>query len=299
MKKQQPRILVLGCRGMTGSVVFNYLRAKFPKTTYGTHHSKVHGNPNILKFRAEYFSKDIAIINKNKFDYIINCIGKLPNTQKTSDLILVNSMLPHLLAETFLLTTTKIIHISTDGVFGKKAGTVNEKVPPVPDDIYGKTKLLGEVTANNVLTIRTSLIGFASQRKTGLLEWIINSPEPTINGFTNQKWSGCTTYQFAKLCEFLIEKKYFSLIRAKTSVLHFAPLLATKYELIKKTIEIMNLPKKVKKVKSITINRSLISTYKNVIRECETSHILSSALSEASNSGKLTNGKYTKGKYEK
>ena len=100
----------------------------------------------------------------------------------------------------------KVIHISTDAVFAKNSGKSIETDIPLPEDIYGMTKYLGEISHKNVMNIRTSLIGLSPFKKSGLIEFALNSTG-RISGYTNQKWSGCTNLQFAKLCEHIIYEK--------------------------------------------------------------------------------------------
>ena len=132
-------------------------------------------------------------------------------------------------------TGSRVIHISTDGVFGKNSGLCKENSSCDVHDLYGKTKSLGEVTAPNFLNIRTSIIGPNPIRKTGLLEWFLSQPKDgEVYGFTNQKWNGVTTLQFAELCKNLIFDNYFDTVYAESSIHHFCPNEGiSKYELLK------------------------------------------------------------------
>ena len=46
---------------------------------------------------------------------------------------------------------------------------------PDADDLYGRTKLLGEVVGPGCLTLRTSIIGRELRGAHGLLEWFLAS----------------------------------------------------------------------------------------------------------------------------
>ena len=53
----------------------------------------------------------------------------------------------------------RVIHFSTDCVFSGNRGAYTEEDEPDAEDLYGRTKFLGEVAGANALTLRTSIIG--------------------------------------------------------------------------------------------------------------------------------------------
>ena len=71
----------------------------------------------------------------------------------------VNSLFPHLLSDYCSEIGTRLIHISTDCVYSGNKGNYSENDIPDPLDFYGRSKLLGELSNNNAITIRTSIIG--------------------------------------------------------------------------------------------------------------------------------------------
>ena len=73
--------------------------------------------------------------------------------------IAINSLLPHQLAQMAAARGARLIHFSTDCVFSGRRGNYVEDDEPDPVDLYGRSKLLGEVTAPNALTLRTSIVG--------------------------------------------------------------------------------------------------------------------------------------------
>ncbi len=174
------------------------------------------------------------------FNYFINCIGILSSKidQKDSKsvrrAILVNALFPHELATLAQEIKARVIHTSTDGVFNKSAGVCLEDSPQECDDVYGKTKSLGEVIAPSVLNLRCSIIGPNSLKKQGLFEWFHNqSPGAEVHGYKDHVWNGVTTLQFAKLCRELILQGCFDLVRDEAPVHHFCPnQTVSKYELL-------------------------------------------------------------------
>ena len=174
------------------------------------------------------------------FDYFINCIGILNSKIDEKDsksvrrAILVNALFPHELAALAQETGTRVIHISTDGVFARNAGVCLEDSPRNCDDVYGKTKGLGEVIVPAFLNLRCSIIGPNPIKKQGLLEWFHNQPPGAeVHGYTDHMWNGVTTLQFAKLCRELILQDFFDVVRDEAPIHHFCPnQTVSKYELL-------------------------------------------------------------------
>lgn len=147
-------------------------------------------------------------------DYAINCIGIIKpyihddNSYEVQRAIKVNSLFPHRLANVANVTGTKIIQIATDCVYDGQKGNYDEESFHNPIDIYGKTKSLGEVCAENFLNLRCSIIGLEQKSFLSLLEWFLNQPQNAeVSGYLNHYWNGITTRAFAKICRGLIEKR--------------------------------------------------------------------------------------------
>jgi dTDP-4-dehydrorhamnose reductase len=97
-----------------------------------------------------------------------------------------------------------VIHFSTDCVFSGREGNYTEESPSDAEDLYGKSKYLGEVTAGNALTLRTSIIGRELANFRSLLEWLISQDGKTVRGFRRVVYSGVTTNYLAQLVGNLI-----------------------------------------------------------------------------------------------
>lgn len=257
--KKNKKILVIGARGMLGQTVYKYLKLIYPNT-YGTHHSVQKG---LFLLNASNLQKNFKkIIKETKdLDFIINCIGILPSAVNKREMSLVNSLFPKRLAYLAQKNESNVIHISTDAVFPYNSGFVYENTLPKPDSLYGKSKLKGEINNKNLLNIRTSIIGLDPISHKGLLEWV--KLTKNINGYINQKWSGCTTLQFAKLCEYLINADNFTRVRTKSPIIHYVPLgPVSKYDLIKTFLNVSKENRKLNKIKNeTTIDRALKSIY--------------------------------------
>src|SRR5436190_10981242 len=159
MKKN---ILILGAHGMLGRTMFFYLSSKFPHTVWGTIR-ELSNEKNKFFLSVGSYEKDIQTIFKKikHIDYIINCIAATDiDTDKTT-LIKVNTNFPENIAQIAERKKSKLIHVSTDGVFSELAQEMNESDTPFPTNEYTKSKLSGEpYDSSNALSIRTSLLGF-------------------------------------------------------------------------------------------------------------------------------------------
>jgi dTDP-4-dehydrorhamnose reductase len=117
------------------------------------------------------------------------------------------------------------------------------------------------------------------------VEWVRQS-HGTIDGYTNQQWSGATVLQLAKLIHWLIQKDGFEKIRKKTPVLHFAPMgPTTKAELVKQIALSLRLSHlKVRPVAGqTTVTRYLDSRYVNEIPQIIIGDKIAPALRELIN----------------
>ncbi len=109
----------------------------------------------------------------------------------------INALLPHRLALLCKAIGARLIHMSTDCVFSGRTGNYREQDPPDAEDLYGKTKFLGELHDAHCVTLRTSIIGLELSRKTGLVEWFL-AQKGSIKGFRRAIYSGFTTAEMAR-----------------------------------------------------------------------------------------------------
>ncbi len=261
-------IIILGSDGMVGRTVFLYLSSLFPQHVWGTTRNKKGRANNMFFLTAENYQKDFSVILRKvkKLDYVINCIGILKNTHPREELIHVNAIFPHLLEKLAEENNFRLIHISTDAVFPPLSRKVDESSPVGPIDYYGSSKLLGETTSKQALTFRSSFIGLDPNNHRGLLQEVLKTKK-VFYGYTNQNWTGCTSLQFAKLCEDIIVKNLFLDLRKKSSIYHFAPLgPISKYQLIKTFSGVTNQPVFIKKKKADKITRELTTEFFDTLR---------------------------------
>ena len=284
-----PTIFVLGAKGMIGSQVYRLLKQQYPKTTWGTDRT----DKKFLLLDAKEPIQYLSVIHKKNpsIDYIINCIGILRqdiihHKQSIKDAIVVNALFPHILTQWANNQEAKIIHISTDAIYASTTKIITENNQVMPNDEYSASKYLGEVLSDQVLNIRTSCLGLDSKGNSGLLQWIINTKQKIIPGYTKQIWSGCTTIQLAKLCAYLVEENYFFRLRKVTGVLNFTPIQSvSKYEILKEFIAIKQLPISIHKETTLREQRKMDSKYNYTVPIDKTD--IRSALIELVNNNRI------------
>lgn len=231
-------ILVLGAGGMAGHVISLYLRENgFDVTTLSATHALDKKTSLIDVTDQEKFK---SFLKSRTFDVVINCIALLvkPSEVHKDLAIYLNSYLPRYLENFFKDSRTRIVHISTDGVFSGLNPPYKEDSKYDGETFYGRTKSLGEIINSKDLTFRMSIIGPTMRADgTGLLNWFL-SQAGEIKGFTNVYWNGVTTLELAKGIKAALNQNLAGLY-------HFVPNQAiSKYEklqLFKELFEIKNI----------------------------------------------------------
>lgn len=207
MSQAPRRILILGATGMLGHEVARLLIEDFAVTSAVRDPDRAHQHlvaGDVTPFDA-YRQHPDELIDRVRPDAVINAVGlikQLPDGQRPSAAIRINSLFPHDLASSCVERDVRLIHISTDCVFSGELPAperYTESQFPDPRDVYGRTKLLGEVVDAPCLTLRTSIIGWELDRASGLLEWFAAQAGGEVGGFTNAMFSGVTTYELAQV----------------------------------------------------------------------------------------------------
>ncbi|MGZ5600528.1 MAG: dTDP-4-dehydrorhamnose reductase family protein [Methylobacter sp.] len=203
------RILVLGASGMLGSTTFRVLSERHDWDVYGSMRS---GSARQF-FPSELAERLVANVDVTNYDalvdifarvhpeVVINCIGATKHKADGNDPLMaisLNALLPQRLARLCAAVNARLIHISTDCVFSGKQGNYTEQDPPDSDDVYGRSKALGEVDFPNAITLRTSIIGHELQTNYGLLDWFL-SQQGSCKGFKRAIFSGLPTIELARV----------------------------------------------------------------------------------------------------
>ena len=144
-----------------------------------------------------------------KPDAVVNAVGivkQRPSASEAIPSLEINALFPHRLAEVCAAAKARMIHLSTDCVFsGSKGGYVETDVPDAAD-LYGRSKLLGEVIEPHCLTLRTSMIGLELGRHGSLVEWFL-AQRGRIKGYRRAIYSGLTTEEMARAIEHFLVRQ--------------------------------------------------------------------------------------------
>ena len=207
---------------------------------------------------AQNFNLIESAIEQVRPDVVINAIGIVKSLEKEKGVlqnIAINSLFPHQLYQLCREREIRLIHISTDCVFSGRKGGYHEEDPTDSDDIYGKTKYLGEVGGNGALTIRTSFIGRELASANGLVEWFLSNRENKINGFTKAIYTGFPTLHLSRIIGDLI-----SGYRDLHGVYHVASQPISKYNLLVMIKDAMGLSIEIDEYPGFSCDRSLDAT---------------------------------------
>lgn len=203
------KILILGATGMLGHKLMQMLSQRYSVTgTIRDDALKLADHPlfeemNIIgNVQADNLLSIQNALETVKPDVIINCIGivkQLPAAQDPLPSIAINALFPHQLAHICRQKNIRLIHMSTDCVFSGRKGNYTENDHSDAEDLYGKTKFLGEVDYSGCLTIRTSIIGRELETSHGLIEWFLSQEGKTVFGYRKAIFSGLTTIALSEV----------------------------------------------------------------------------------------------------
>ena len=203
------RILVLGASGMLGNAVVRVLSEKTDWQVYGTIRSisakrlfqeNVAQNLLVGVDVEQQDSLTQAFIQARP-NIVINCVGlvkQLAEADNPLQAVPINTLLPHRLAKLCELSGTRLVHMSTDCVFSGNKGGDRESDPSDAEDLYGKSKYLGEVDYPHAITLRTSIIGHELQSAHGLIDWFL-SQQGKCKGYSRAIFSGVPTVVLARI----------------------------------------------------------------------------------------------------
>ncbi len=250
------KIIVLGSAGMLGHIVGIFLKEKYGERVVLSARAK----SGIALIDQSLSETDLAntgavqiLITQHRPCIVVNCAAVNDAGKGFEELDKINTRLP--LAIASLLDEKKdgsrLIHISTDGVFCGDRGRYSEEDNPDADDLYGKSKIGGEVTRLPHLTIRTSNIGPDPFKWRGLMNWFM-SQERDAKGFTKVFWSGVTTLELAKFIDFAINENI-------SGLYHLCSQRISKHDLLTILKDVFARDIVIRRDEAVVSDRSLIS----------------------------------------
>lgn len=258
------KVLVLGGDGMLGHELFRELRSRHEARVTLRQPLSAYAAKGLFDRTNAFAGVDAraagrveAVLEEFRPEAVVNAIGivkQRPESEEALASIEVNALLPHRLALACRSCGARLIHLSTDCVFSGEKGGYREDDRPDAADLYGRSKLLGEVTGEGALTLRTSMIGLGLFRKTSLVDWFL-AQKGRVQGYRKAVFSGLTTRELARVIGMLIERH-----PQASGLYHVSAAPISKYELLVKLRERLHAQAEIVPVDEPRVDRSLDST---------------------------------------
>lgn len=199
------KVYILGDTGLLGLSFIKYFKNK--KFQLVTNSSMLKKRPNFEDIKTVF-----EILNKVKPNFILNFSGatNVDECEENKNFAKKNYTIPSNLREWQKTSLdTKIIHISTDQVYGGKGPHYEKKATPL--NIYGLTKKRGEefFSKKNTCILRTNFFGY-SINENSFSDWIYNSIKKNkkIKLFRNIKFNPLSISKLCSIIKTLIIKKF-------------------------------------------------------------------------------------------
>lgn len=216
--RRVPHVLVLGATGMLGHKLVQRLSAQGFQVSGTIRSSSIPDTPaaRLALAGAHQIQPNVdvlqdaalqAAIETASPDVVINAVGVIKQHDLAKDAITsiaANAMLPHRAAALCRKRGARLIQFSTDCVFAGRKGPFSEDSPTDAEDLYGRSKLLGEVSGPGCLTIRSSIVGRELRGRSSLIEWFMSQRGGHAKGFAGALYTGLTTSAMSDLIGKLI-----------------------------------------------------------------------------------------------
>ncbi len=261
----QHRIVVVGASGMLGNAVLRYFATETNHVVFGSVRSERSASllPEAVRsaiipgIDVENPESLVRLVGETRPTVLVNCVGLVKQLQSSKDplsALSINSILPHRLAHLAAAAGARLVHLSTDCVFSGSRGMYREDDIPDATDLYGRTKLLGEVDASNAITLRTSIIGHELGTSHSLLCWFL-AQQGAATGYRKAIFSGLPTVEIARvIAQHVLPNP------ALRGLYHLSAEPIDKYTLLQLIAERYNKDIRIDPADSPAIDRSLDST---------------------------------------
>ncbi|MBC8492641.1 MAG: SDR family oxidoreductase [Chloroflexi bacterium] len=256
------KIMILGGSGMLGHKLWQVLADQFDTYVTLRQGLKSYARYNLFDrtrtidhVSVQDFDSVVRAIAGVRPQVVVNCIGVVKQHAAAKDplvSIAVNALFPHRLAQVCRVAGSRLVHISTDCVFSGRKGDYVESDVADAEDLYGRTKFLGEVSCEGCLTLRTSMVGRELETSHGLIEWFLSQEGKTVRGYTRAIFSGFTTNALAEIIAQIITE-YPDL----QGVWHVASEPISKFELLSLVKRIYGLNIQIEPDETVVVDRSL------------------------------------------
>ncbi len=258
------RILILGGDGMLGHQLLRQWEGRHEVRVTLRRDSGAYKDFGLFHSTNSYHGIDVVrteellgVLADFRPQAVVNAVGivKQQSAAKESiPSIEINALLPHRLAMLCKAVGARFVHMSTDCVFSGKKGNYREEDPSDAEDLYGRSKYLGEVHESHCLTLRTSIIGTELDRRKSLLEWFLAQKGP-VKGYQKAIFSGLSTIEMSRAIERLLMQ-----YPQASGLYHVSSAPITKLDLLTKIKERMGLTVQIDPDASVCIDRSLDSS---------------------------------------
>jgi dTDP-4-dehydrorhamnose reductase len=256
------KVLVLGSSGMLGNAMLRVLSLGQEMEVFGTARSA----SVVRLFEPDLSRRIITGIDVENQDslvrafaevrpeVVVNCVGLIKQLQDADDplqALPINAMLPHRLARLCEFGCARLVHISTDCVFSGAKGNYRECDFSDAEDLYGKSKFIGEVAYPHTITLRTSIIGHELASAHGLIGWFL-AQEGSVKGYRRAIFSGLPTVELARVVRDVVLPR-----RTLSGLYHVAAAPISKYDLLKLVATVYGKPTEIIEDYEVAIDRSL------------------------------------------
>ena len=210
MTDRKQKVLVLGASGMLGNAVLRFFAqsAGFDVAGSARSASTLAQLPADLRERVvtgvdvENVDSLARLFAQVRPDVVINCIGLVKQLAASNDPLVtlpINAMLPHRLVSICAPGKARLVHISTDCVFSGRKGMYTEDDLSDAEDLYGKSKHIGELHSfGHAITLRTSIVGRELNSSRALVDWFL-AQQGEVQGFRRSIFSGMTAIELARV----------------------------------------------------------------------------------------------------
>lgn len=204
------RVLILGGDGMLGHRLWHHFASRHEVRVTLRRDVEAYSNLGLPDMDLAFPGIDVRheddllrVFADVKPEAVINAVGIVKQRDEARvalPSLELNSIFPHRLSNLCAASGTRLIHMSTDCVFSGRRGGYTEDDPADAEDVYGRTKYLGEVTEGHCVTLRTSIVGLELGRRGSLIEWFL-AQRGTVSGYRKAIYTGFTTMEMARIIE--------------------------------------------------------------------------------------------------
>jgi dTDP-4-dehydrorhamnose reductase len=259
------RVLVLGATGMLGNAVLRLFAQSSGYEVFGSVRSSsaIHLLPKTMHSNVingidvENIDSLMRLFAIAQPDIVINCVGLIKQLADADDplaAIPINSVLPHRLAQLCEVAGARLVHMSTDCVFSGLKGMYTEADAADANDLYGRSKFLGEVDYPHAITLRTSIIGHELDGACSLIGWFL-AQEGSVKGYKRAIFSGLPTVEVARVI-----RDYVIPHPELHGLYHVSAKPISKFDLLKIVSQIYGKTIHISADEELVIDRSLDST---------------------------------------